>query len=149
MHTMSFRHLEVYSLDADKSLDIAAADVSAAKMTAAPKTAQPIYELESDSDVDLAFIVFCFFEDLHCVQNSPRETWTMYQASILDHMTATTNTNTALDLVGRVEENIMTIAPTLVTKPRSYEGIAPIIFYADSLRHGDDPEEQLSSSDSL
>lgn len=38
-----------------------------------------VYELESDNSFDTAFDIFCFFEDLHRIQDFLGETWKSYK----------------------------------------------------------------------
>jgi hypothetical protein len=53
--------------DADDILDVAASDISIAKTPSSKKGATSdvwiLYQIEAE--MDLAFAVFCFFEDLH------------------------------------------------------------------------------------
>lgn len=137
--------------DTDDVLDLAASDISAAKKTL-PSTVQhtcDVFELETQRGADLEFSIYCFFEDLHRIQDFLKETWKMNKAGTLDLVTAAMTTDMALDLVRRAEEDIIAAAPGLLAKPRSYEAISLIIFYADSFSKGDDPEEKLKSSDTL
>ena len=73
----------------------------------------------------------------------------MNKAGTLDLVTAAMTTNMALDLVRRAEEDIIAAAPGLLAKSCSYEAISSVIFYADSFKKGDNPEEKLKSSDTL
>lgn len=138
----------------DIVLDLAASDISAT--SAAKKfskaTAQDswdVYELEIQYGTDLAFLIFCFFEDLHRIQDFIKETWRKQNAGTVDVETAAVTTNIALDIVRRAEEDIIATAPALLAKPRSYQEIAMVIFHADALAKGDDVDERLSSSDTL
>lgn len=131
----------------DVVLDVAASDITAAQKspTTTAQSANDVYELEIQYGADLAFIVFCFFEDMHRIQDFLKETWTKYKAGTLDLMTATITTNVAFDLIRRAEDDIIATAPDLLTKPRSYERISLLIFYADSFSKGDDPEMRMKS----
>lgn len=138
----------------DIVLDLAASDINAT--SAAKKfskaTAQDswdVYELEIQYGTDLAFLIFCFFEDLHRIQDFIKETWRKQNAGTVDVETAAVTTNIALDIVRRAEEDIIATAPALLAKPRSYQEIAMVIFHADALAKGDDVDERLSSSDTL
>ena len=138
----------------DIVLDLAASDISAtsAAKKSSKATAQDswdVYELEIQYGTDLAFLIFCFFEDLHRIQDFIKETWRKQKAGTVDVETAAVTTNIALDIVRRAEEDIIAIAPALLAKPRSYQEIAMVIFHADALAKGDDVDERLSSSDTL
>lgn len=131
----------------DVDLDVAASDVTTAKKspTSTAQLANDVYELEIQYGTDLAFVVFCFFEDMHRIQDFLKETWRKYKAGTLDLMTATFTTNVAFELIRRAEDDIIATAPDLFSKPRSYEQISLLIFYADSFSRGDDPEARMKS----
>ena len=66
--------------DTDEALDLAAAEVATSNLGVAKKSqaknrSMEIYELEGQSDIDDAFTIFCFFEDLHRLQDFLKETW--------------------------------------------------------------------------
>lgn len=141
-----FKMLDVEDTN-DVVLDVAASDVTVAKKSPSPtaQAANDVYELEIQYGADLAFIIFCFFEDMHRIQDFLKETWIKYKAGKLDLMTVTTTTNVAFDLIRRSEDDIIAAAPDLLKKPRSYESISLLIFYADSFSKGDDPEARMKS----
>lgn len=135
-------------------LDLAASDIGAT--SAATKSSKAtvqdswdVYELEIQYRTDLAFLIFCFLEDLHCIQDFIKETWRKQKVGIVDLETVDDTTNIALDIVRRAEEDVIATAPALLAKPRSYQEIAMVIFHADALAKGDDVDERLSSSDTL
>ena len=64
-------------------------------------------------------------------------------------MTCSTTTNLTFDLVRRVDEDIVSQTPTLLAKPRSYESISTIIFFAESFVRGKDPSQVLGIDESL
>lgn len=78
----------------------------------APKSKVPppknvdVYELETDNAYDRAFDVFCFFEDLHRIQDFLAATWRSHKEGLVDLMTATLVTNSAFDIVRREEEQL-------------------------------------------
>ena len=126
--------------DAEDILDIGESDVSAVKKVSPSKKQliQNIYELKIQSVADVAFEIFCFFEDLHNVRGFLKGTWKKYKAGELDLMTTTITTHAAFDIVRRAEDEIIDMQPKLFSKPRSYEGISTIIFYAESFGKGKD-----------
>ncbi|KAJ8063314.1 hypothetical protein OCU04_008544 [Sclerotinia nivalis] len=54
-----------------------------------------IYELDMDPEIDVPFIVFCFFEDVHRIQDFAKDTWTSHKNGDLDISTAYLLTNYA------------------------------------------------------
>ena len=135
--------------DLDESLDVAASDVVITNKKPAKGHSIDVYELEGQCEIDHAFIIFCFFEDLHRLQNALRETWESYKAGTCDLVLASVVTNLAFSLVRRAEEEIITLDPERYSKPRSYESLSLEIFYADSFGKGEDPEARLASNDML
>ncbi|KAF5872644.1 uncharacterized protein Bfra_006006 [Botrytis fragariae] len=61
----------------------------------------------------------------------------------MDLLTATLITNTALELVRRSEQEILSNAPKLFSKKRSYDTIAAVTFYANGLNTGKDPTQKM------
>lgn len=57
------------------------------------------YELDSDLDIDVPFIVFCFFEDLHRVQEFVNDTWKSHKSGSMDIGAAYLLTNYAITIV--------------------------------------------------
>ncbi|KAL8825838.1 MAG: hypothetical protein Q9191_004167 [Dirinaria sp. TL-2023a] len=138
-----FRMLQIE--DTDNDVEITAPEVTLQSKNG-PKKPQPrpleeseVWELVDEFSIELGFIVFCFFEDLHRIQDLLKATWREYKEGRLDLMTCTMTTNFAFDLVRRAEEDVISQAPGLLGKPRSYEAISALIFYVDSLKGGKAP----------
>ena len=147
-----FSKLEVE--DIDEKLDLTTLDVNQAAYKAPQAKSkveyEEVYELVDEFDVDLPFTTYCFFEDLHCIQDFLKEMWTKLTKEELDLMTcAMTTRNIALDMVRRAEEDVISQAPTLLQKPRSYEAIAEVVFFVESSAKGKNPQEAFASDDSL
>ena len=144
-----FGALEIEDIDDD--LDVEASDIVAVgKSQISKNTAvHDVYEIEDFIDFDIAFAIFCFFEDLHRMEDFLRNCWKDYKAGITDLITATMTTNAAIEIVRRAEEDIIAIAPQVLSKPNSYEDISIIIFYADSFSRGKDPVAEMASTESL
>ena len=102
----------------------------------APKSAQTkaidVFQLEHDDAYDRNFGIFCFFEDLHRIQDFLNDTWKKYKAGELDLITASLVTNAALDIVRREEEEVMKSAFPRETG-LDYLQLSICIFFADSL----------------
>lgn len=110
-----------------------------------------VYELEDEDqfDEELAFVIFCFFEDLHRTQEFVGELWCKYKARKCDLHTAAVTTNAAFDLVRQAEEDLIAQAPKLFNRQRSWDSIAIIVFYADAFQQGVCPEARLKSNETL
>ena len=93
-----------------------------------------IYEAIVDEMLDHAFSVFCFFEDLHQIQEYLQETWTRYKSNDLDLISATLTTNSALALVQRLEKDLLESLPTKPQSLRSYESLTLYIYAAAAIR---------------
>ncbi|KAL8834965.1 MAG: hypothetical protein Q9176_007193 [Flavoplaca citrina] len=104
---------------------------------------------QARANTDIAFIIYCFFEDLHRIQVFLKETWTKYQDGAPDLSTCATTTDLALDLVRRTEDDITSQAPMRLGGTRSYEAISVLIFYAESFKKGNDPYRMPKSDKSL
>lgn len=147
---LTFEHIEDNTED-----DIATPDMSS---HAAPnkngqgkknKQAHAIYELEEGSEWEVAFKIFCFFEDLHTLQGELRRTWKAYCSDDLDILAAIIVTTAAIGLVSRTEKDIHWAHPGVFNPTRSYQDLALMIFYSESLRQGDDPDEHIDSDEML
>lgn len=142
-----FQGLEVE--DTDDLLDIAASEIAAIPSTPSTKVqlSHDVYELESG--FDHTFIIFCLFEDLHCMQEFIKETWQKVKLGEFNANTASILTDVAIYLAHRAEEDIIANTPGLPTDIDSYELLTLHIFYADSFSRGEDPMAKIQSSDSL
>lgn len=135
--------------DLDESLSVSASDVVITNTKHVKARTIDVYELEGQSEIDHAFLIFCFFEDLHSVQDTLKETWEGYKAGTCDLVTATVITNLAFHLVRHAEDAIISLDPKRYSKPRSYDAMSLLIFYAESFSKGEDPETKLASNESL
>ncbi len=142
--------LEETGDDLDLVAGEAATDLSVAKKNPAKDCIVEIYELEDELDIEHAFIIFCFFEDLHRLQDFLQETWKGYKSSKCDLTVASVTTNLALNIVRRAEDELIAnLNPKRYSKPDSYQALSMTIFYEDSFARGEDPEEKLASNESL
>ncbi|KAF7872868.1 uncharacterized protein EAF02_008939 [Botrytis sinoallii] len=107
-------------------------------------------ELEEESlEMKMSMMIFYFFEDLHRIQNFLRGIWKRYKDKTLDLLSATLITNAVFELVRRSEQEILSNAPKLFSKKRSYDTIAAVIFYANGLNTGKDPTQKMESKEWL
>ncbi|KAL9042108.1 MAG: hypothetical protein Q9214_003882, partial [Letrouitia sp. 1 TL-2023] len=147
-------------LKAEENPEVDVSDISevAAAINETAKTklskgepAVAVYELEGEDEFDeeLAFIIFCFFEDLHRTQDYVKELWHRYKERKCDLHTAAITTNAAFGLVRQAEKDLIAQAPKIFDTTRSYDSIAIIVFYADAFQQGVCPEARLKSNESL
>ncbi|KAF4537409.1 uncharacterized protein LTHEOB_1600 [Lasiodiplodia theobromae] len=125
----------------------ALASADASKSGSATKN--EVFELEADPAWEDAFICYCFFEDLHSIQDTLKDVWKKYQDEKLDLVSATMTTNAAIELVQHAEKDLLDATSTLHAYKRPYDRVAMSVFYAETLRNGRDPDEYLSSPESL
>jgi hypothetical protein len=144
-----FSSLQMDGTEDTTEITVAIEAISAAsgpKLQKAEPRATPtidMFELDYDDSFDPMFDVFCFFEDLHRVQDFLNETWAKFKKGELDLMTAAIITNGAFDLVRR-EEHELTISIFSDDK-LSYQRLSSLIFFAESLGRSESPSrhEQL------
>ncbi|KAL8843498.1 MAG: hypothetical protein Q9170_000002 [Blastenia crenularia] len=153
VHRFSLLNMEENpEVDPAEDSELYVAVSEAAKITSSKGRSEvAVYELEDKDDFDeeLAFIIFCFFEDLHRIQDFITELWQKYKAGQCDLHTAAIPTNAAFDLVRQAEEDLIAQTPKVFSRKRSYESIAIIVFYADAFQRGVCPEARLKSNESL
>ena len=119
---------------------IAVSDVIVANKKSVKGRIIDVYELQGQSEIDHAFVIFCFFEDLHRLQDTLKETRESYKAAICPVVVASLVTNLAFNLVRRAEEEIISLDLKRYSKPRSHDALSLEIFYAESFSKGEDPE---------
>ena len=151
--TNRFRMLQVE--DKDNDMDITAPEITVQPKGTSKKTQskalseREVWELAEEFHIEIGFIIFCFFEDLHRIQDLLKKTWQEYKLGRLDLVTCTMTTNLAFDLVRRAEEDVIGQAPEMLKKPRSYEAISTLIFFVDSFTKGKSPTKEQEVEDSL
>jgi len=124
-----FMPLEVDDLQ-DEEMDNADTKLSASTMKSAgteQKQPSQLYELEVDSDADLPFVVFCFFEDMHRMLAFIKDTWTKVGTKDLDDMTAALITNLTIEVVQKAEEDLLHAYPHRINKSTSFDNICELI----------------------
>lgn len=134
--------------DTDESLDIIASDIStmAAPTKDTSKNQSPaVYEVEVDYKWDFQFAIYCFFEDLHNLQEYLQGTWKRYKAGDIDIISATILTTGALDQVHRAEKEIYAMYPSPLPQGRAYEDLAIIMRCMESICNGKNPLEPFAS----
>ena len=136
--------------DEDITAAEAATELGVAKKRPGKDSIVEIYELEDRVEIEHAFIIFCFFEDLHGIQSFIQEIWKEYKTNKCDLTVASVTTNLAFNLVRRAEDELIAnLDPKRYSKPKSYYALAMTIFYEDSYARGECPEKKLASNESL
>ncbi|KAI6711844.1 hypothetical protein JHW43_005649 [Diplocarpon mali] len=127
-----FEVLELEDIDDDMT-NITVSDVVPNKTKESEKcTAQDTYEIEVDNDTEMAFMIYCFFEDLHRIQDLLKETWKQYTTGSINLLAASVTTDTAFALVQKTEEDIISQFPKYFLDDTSYGKFASIVLGRDA-----------------
>ena len=103
-----------------------------------------IYEAESTEE-EMYFALFCFFDDLNRLRQFLRNLWQQYDAGILNLMTVSVTTNTAINLVRRAEQDFIATFPIL----ESFDEIPKSLYFLLCEIRGDDPSTLEGPDDML
>ena len=108
---------DVLSIDENDDSTITPATATAAQNAASRQTTprpsrKTIYEIET-TDEELFFAFFCFFDDMNQLRKFLLTLWLRYKDRSLDLITVSATTNTAINLVRRVEQDFLAMAPIL------------------------------------
>lgn len=144
-----FEALEVE--DADEEHPLTAQDLSILSQSSGfSNQGMVVYELE-DNDPYLAdaFALYCFFEDLHAIQERLKQIWQKFKAGKATLVAATIMTHTAINAVKRLEEAVTARKKPKMSKKGSYFSLALPMFYADAVSQGKDPREILTTGKTL
>ncbi|KAK6389984.1 hypothetical protein LTR65_006036 [Meristemomyces frigidus] len=117
--------------------------------TRATDDVMEIYEVLLDWQEDLTFMVYCFFEDMHQIQEFIMGTWQEYKDGKVDLVTASVTTNAAIDLVKRIEEDIISCSQDTLSKPDCYSKFMAILYHDNAMQEGYDLAEKLAGTKSL
>ncbi|KAB8294266.1 hypothetical protein EYC80_009693 [Monilinia laxa] len=133
--------------------DIADEDLNAPELI--PRRAKVIpkstpletYELDTDLEIDVPFISFCFFEDLHRIQEFVKETWKSHATGDLDICTAYLLTDYAVSIVEQEENRILKSLPAHhVHADSTMLGIVDNIYFP-TMKHFQAPKEANDAAD--
>ncbi|KAI1135835.1 hypothetical protein F5Y05DRAFT_421213 [Hypoxylon sp. FL0543] len=102
-----FSHLSVE--DVDESFELTAAQVASAS-TKTKNDPQPrpadIFELEAEKEFEDSFAAFCFFQDLHKIEERLKQTWKDFKSGQINLVVADIITRAAICMIRRAEEDI-------------------------------------------
>ncbi|TEY84224.1 hypothetical protein BOTCAL_0018g00010 [Botryotinia calthae] len=110
----------------EENLDITTVEIVIAAKPKAKKYLN-ICEIEIEDKIDLDFVVFCFFEDLHRIQEFLKETWKLVAKEELDTTTASLVSNLAFSLARQIENELISSHPDSFGNVPSYVKIAEIL----------------------
>ncbi|KAK5692860.1 hypothetical protein LTR97_010336 [Elasticomyces elasticus] len=140
------------NLDDGAEIDLEVEDVMQPPSTAPVKSTRSeptaVYELESEI-WDVAFAIYCFFEDVHQLQAHLVGIWEQQRNGEVDLLSATEVTTTALDLLWHSEAQLHSEYHSHFHYSRIYDNLTTVIFSADAIRSDKDPEEALRSPERL
>lgn len=101
---------------------------------AAPLPVPTLYESTIGVDSDVAFGVYCFFEDMHKIQEHVKNVWNLYKESKVDLISATFIATAAIELVRAAEDDIMKNLPSHMRVSDSFEAMVSIIYGTEELK---------------
>ena len=108
------------------------------KTSSDSKTARRSVEYEAETLDDarmLSFAVYCLFSDLNDIRNFLQRLWKDNQAGIVDLVTAAITTNTAVDLVRRIQAEFLQDFP----KQENFEDLVRLYYCIQCVTRGQDP----------
>jgi hypothetical protein len=127
--------LEVEDIN-DEALDITVSEaiktIPKPHITQAKAQAVEEFELDMGPNADLQFMVFCFYEDVHAMQEFLKETWSKYAAGEIDLLIAAVTTNVGCELIRNAEEEVKSRIPNVCENESSYHAITSIIHFVPS-----------------
>ncbi|KAJ3173682.1 hypothetical protein HDU88_002771 [Geranomyces variabilis] len=89
---------------------------------------ETVYEIqpekEGEKDEGVIFTLYCLFQDLHNIREFLHETWKAFRVGQLDLITASVTTNTAVDLVRNIQDDLTSIHPQIA----DYDTAAKLLF---------------------
>lgn len=140
-----FEALEVENVDGEYPLT--ASDISKTSKKANDPQDVDVYELDHDnnSEFEDAFALYCFFEDLHAIQERIHVTWKSFKDGRTSLETATVLTHAAIDMVRRLEEDALAGRRLTDSYDNQYSSLSMPVFFADALIQGQDPYEFLNT----
>jgi len=127
-------------------LPVSGTPVKPSQKAPTPK-AVDVYELEQDNAWEKMFDVYCFFEDLHRIQEFLNDTWKKYKHGEIDLLSATIITNSAFDIIRREEEQVTAFA--FGHQKLSYIDLCTMIFFAEAFGKNKSMNSLLESSGTL
>ncbi|KAI0387452.1 hypothetical protein F5Y04DRAFT_4615 [Hypomontagnella monticulosa] len=136
-----FKALEVEYISDDEMAEVAHATQSDQDTQ---EKEDHIYQLEIDRQMEVAFIIFSFFEDLHKLRADLKNIWTRFQRGEMTLFRATILTTTCFEIVRQAETQAYeSYAAINEASDYTYNDLAAMIYTADSLTRGEQSEVRL------
>ena len=150
-HLTSFTNrFEALNIEEDEELDDIPLPKPAKKGVSANELKSQKFELDRAEGPDYIFQRYCFFDDLHLIQEFLQETWRSYKAGKVDLVTATLTTTVGMHLVKEEEERIRALEPDLKTFGDPYFEFAASSFISEAKKQGSFiPQADYLTSDDL
>ena len=105
---------------------------------------EPIYEAEKLCNIEEQYTAaHCLFQDVKNIRFFLRQLWTSYRDGGLDLVAVSITTNTAIDFVRSMEQDLLHRFPD----KSDYESIMRIFYVAQCLHRGHDPSNKQQSDD--
>lgn len=144
-----FEHLEVE--DAQEFFETTATASIEPKLSEKTKSEEEIWDDVLSTSSEIAFDVFCFFEDLHHIQDYIKAVWGLYKQHDVDLITATVTTESAIALVRRTEVTLFDHLSTYhITLPTIiWARFAVCIYPEDAMPTDGTPPGPISPLDSF
>lgn len=134
----------------DDEYSITPLDISLATSNEYTQSGHGVCELEDEfDDIEDAFALFCFFEDLHAIQEEIKSTWQHFEKEKVSLDVATIITRAAIDIVKRLEKEVLARRTREQSYNDPYMTLAMPVFYAASMIVGEDPREILGTPRAL
>ena len=134
-----FEHLHIHE-PSQEFLD--APDVERTISTDA--AGEPTYEAEKLCDIEEQYLAaHCLFQDVKNIRSFLHQLWTSYRDGGLNLIAASITTNTAIDFVRSMEQDLLHRFPD----KSDYESIMHIFYGAQCLHRGHDPSYKQKSDD--
>ena len=116
------------------------------RATSTDAVGEPIYEAEKLCDVEEQYTAtHCLFQDIKNLRFFLRQLWTCYREGGLSLVAVSITTNTAVDLVRSMEQDLLHRFPD----KSDYESIMRIFYGVQCLLRGHDPNNRQRSGDLL
>ncbi|KAI8904491.1 hypothetical protein DFJ77DRAFT_480405 [Powellomyces hirtus] len=102
------------------------------------------YEVAMENDEsEVIFMLYCLFKDLNNIRLFLQETWSEYREGKIDLITASVTTNTAIDLVRDMQDDLCSLHPDI----GDYETATGVLFVYACFARGEDPSARQHRDD--
>ncbi|KAI8822529.1 uncharacterized protein EV422DRAFT_402565 [Fimicolochytrium jonesii] len=111
-------------------------DASQVEVDEATMADKETYEVENEDDSgELLFAIFSLFQDLHNIREFLQQTWAEFRDGTIDLISASVTTNTAIDLVRDIQDDISKFHPEVT----DYDMASKLFYLYACMSRGEDP----------